>query len=282
MQKVFVLFSVVVSLFCSGAWADGLKVSTFNIRWYGLGGTKEGSPEKETRDRALKSFFRRELSKSDVVAFEEIVDVARLKSEVVGDEFKCASYAHEDPLHQHVVICYRGDYTLSREDDADAYALKGVALGKYRPAVVGLLRDADGRPVAHLVAVHLKSGPDFRTTRLRQARLLARHIKSLRDDVPVVVTGDFNTYASDAGRDEDDIAEILGSLDLAQVHNPAHNTYRSPRFAGRFDHVFATADLARSVTATMTGPCDSRSMDDIVEYYRTISDHCPLTVELNQ
>lgn len=280
MKHTILLTVFVVGLFSNLAFAEPLKVSTLNIRWYGLGGTREGGADRETRDRTLKKFFDENLADSDVISFQEIVDVRRLKANVVGRGHKCASYAHENERHQHVVICYRSDFALSRENGARGVALDEVALGEFRPAVVGLLKDEKGEPLAHLIAVHLKSAPQHSRTRLKQTAILADYIKSFDDGVPVIVLGDFNTHVTERGRDEDAMAEMLGSVDLVQIHNPFQYTYRTRRYTGRFDHIFASADVARFATATVIGPCNGDSPELTDRFYRTVSDHCAVSAVL--
>jgi endonuclease/exonuclease/phosphatase family metal-dependent hydrolase len=279
MRGLLGVFGVLLSGLAS---AGELRVSTFNVQWYGLGSHKEGRAQDEHRDKALRKFVSQELSASDVIAFEEIVDVARLKREILGEAYKCVSYSNDDPKHQHVVLCYRSALTLSPEEGEESYTLDSVALGRHRPAVLGLLKDGSGQPLAHLMAVHLKALPDFSARRAQQARLMARRLARFQDGVPVVVLGDFNTHQTEESDDEQMLSEIFGAgkLGLRWVEHRFKRTYRSSRYAGRFDHVWASPEL-KSSGVRVSGPCNSRDKELIERYNQQISDHCPFSVTLS-
>lgn len=96
-----------VWLLSFGAQAAEISFTTFNIRWFGTAGTQQGDPAKEDRDPWISEFLyrRTQIGYSDVIAFQEIVDVPRLQK--IVKTHKCTSYEHRDPRHQHVVICVR-------------------------------------------------------------------------------------------------------------------------------------------------------------------------------
>lgn len=282
MIRILTQLALALVLSLSTAAAAELRFSTFNIRWYGLGGSGEGVPGREPRDSYLKRFVERALGESDVIAFQEIVDVARLKREVLGKEFKCVSYAHPRPTHQHVVLCYRRELTLSLASGEGDYLLEDVAHGKYRPAVLGLLRGATGRPLAHVVALHLKAGPDHSELRLRQAELVARAVARLsREGVPVIVLGDLNTHKAGPVDDEPRFDRLFATVGLERVPNAERYTYRSRRFRGRFDHIYVSQGLAPTGRLVVDGPCNRSDEEAVYRYNRAISDHCPISVTLS-
>src|SRR5436190_6828635 len=67
--------SVPVKLHAETSEPRALRVATFNIRWYGVGGDID-APTAETRNPMLRAFFDAHLAAADLVVFEEIVDVA--------------------------------------------------------------------------------------------------------------------------------------------------------------------------------------------------------------
>lgn len=277
-----VAFFLFLSCACGAfARAGQLRVSTFNIRWYGLGGSKQGEPVDERRDESLRVFIDKALGKSDVIVFQEIVDVARLKRKVLGAKYKCASYAHDDPKHQHVAVCYKEKYVLAREEGSRSYIFKEMALGTLRPAVLGLLRTTDGEPVAHLIGIHLKSSPGFSEVRRKQAELLSEHLRHLGDKIPMVLLGDFNSYDTQDGSDELKFEEIFARNGLKHVRNKHAFTYNSVRYKGRFDHIWASHFAHPESDVEVLGPCNSDDEQSVEKYNHAISDHCPATVTLS-
>lgn len=257
-----------------GAWAAELRVSSFNIRWYGKAG--------EGRDADLKEWVGRTLSSSDVIAFEEIVDVERLKHEVLGAGFRCVSYSHPEPEHQHVVLCAQARFRLEPETGAAGFVFPEVALEKYRPAVAAVLRDQWGKKLAHLIAVHLKAGVEFSDYRREQARRIVKRIqRTFKDNLPTIVVGDLNTHRSAEHDDEAELGGVFSAAKLEQSPHRSRYTFRSSRFAGRFDHVWATKSAVPIGPIEVFGPCNSDDAEAILAYYERISDHCLISVTLD-
>src|SRR5262245_14025991 len=67
--------SVAVRLHAATPDPRRLRVATFNIRWYGVGGDID-APKPEYRNPTLRAFWDQHLADADLVVFEEIVDVA--------------------------------------------------------------------------------------------------------------------------------------------------------------------------------------------------------------
>src|SRR4051812_13643824 len=90
------LIALTVGIQAKAATQATLKISAFNIRYYGLGGAMAGTPADEHRDGYLREFISSELAGVDVMAFEEIVDVERLQKNVVPAGWGCVSYKHNE------------------------------------------------------------------------------------------------------------------------------------------------------------------------------------------
>jgi len=165
------------SLTITGNQAN-LKVTSFNIRWYGNGGSFR--PKEEQRDQDLKHFFDTELKDSDLIMFQEIVDVVRLQN-IFGTSRECTSYDHPDPNHQHVVVCVNGDILFGLEPGFQNHALEDLALTRYRPGLHGLVQaKSDRRALLHMIGVHLKAHPNHSKTRYTQGNILADRIDSIQ------------------------------------------------------------------------------------------------------
>jgi endonuclease/exonuclease/phosphatase family metal-dependent hydrolase len=268
-----------------------LKIATFNIRWFGLNGDLNGSIGTETRVESVRRFIDEHLGDRDVLVFQEIVDVELFTTEVMFDR-TCTTYEGFTGKHQHVMLCHSPELTFVREDDDTDFALQSLNLGGLRPGLHGKLVDAQGEPVAHVVAVHLKAKEDSTAKRLQQAEILSDRLDTLadRDDgLPVILIGDFNTHRADVTflpqNDEVLLGEILeaGSR-VRRVDQGVTHTYRERDGVGfRLDQAWLSPQIDVE-DVHVPGPCNldfATQGDDIVEYYDTVSDHCPVSLTLS-
>ncbi len=272
-----------------------LKISTFNIRFYGTGGSLGAPSDAEHRDPVLRSFVADELGDRDVIAFQEIVDVPRLQSNILPPRWSCVSYAHEDQSHQHVVVCARPGLVLEKDPSDDNYIMENVAYAyrRSRPAVHTIVKTNRGRVLARVVAVHLKASPAFSNERQHQARTIGQNLQDLGNNIPTVITGDFNTFNNPenemAESDESLLSGIFSSFQagMEQVANSFRYTYRTQRYKNRFDH-FWTSGFRVSEALKVFSMCNTErgaggnTLDDPNYYYENISDHCPVSVTLEQ
>ena len=172
----------------------GVKIATLNLQWFGLGGEFSGTLSDEYRGPWIKEFISIELRDVDVVVFEEIVDVNAFE-DLMQPNFKCVSYHHSSPYHQHVVLCHKSHLEFVKEKDDDNYAFEDSALNPMaRPALHGVLKRRNGKALLRIFGVHLKAFPNETKTRLQQLAKIASRIKSLKDGLPVAILGDFNSH----------------------------------------------------------------------------------------
>jgi len=307
------LISKIALVFCAGlgfvgegvAGREGLLTFTsFNLKWFGLGGSMSNSLDDEHRDQSLREFISTKIPPTDVFSFQEVVDVPRLKDRIVPNGFECVSYDREDAKHQHVVLCVAPHLTIDSEptDDNDiidevADAVSGP--NKARPAVHIRIKNSEGKILSRVVGVHLKAYPQESLIRQKQATVIAKYLKKLQSSkFPIVVLGDFNTYsAADTGEKFDD-TDLLGrifngqGLKLARAPVQDKFTFRSPRSRGLFDHIWASNSWTVASTPQIYKICNEAAVnpfqrlqpfefnfDDADEYYSNVSDHCPLTVK---
>ena len=273
----------------SGFVPTRLRIATFNLRWYGLGGDLFGSFGAETRTDAMRAFIDAHMAGFDVIVFQEVVDVALFEEELMEDH-TCTTYEGFSGKHQHVVVCHADTVSFQMEPDDDDFALEALNLGFLRPGVHGRLVSGSGDPLAHLVAVHLKAREDSTDKRLAQAEILSDRVDELRaaDDLPVILIGDFNTHRADVtGRPESDevlMGEILEAGDrLRRVEQGVVHTYRERDGVGfRLDQAWIDPAI-EVLDVAVPGACNldfQADGDEIVEYYEELSDHCPVTLDL--
>ena len=253
--------------------AKTLTFTTFNIRWYGLNGDAMGETGSEARDKTIREHLIDNQLLTDVIAFEEIVDVDGLKR-LIGDDYSCESYDHVQPRHQHVVVCVKSPLQFVTAED-DNFTFEDIALEHHRPAVHGCVTTSQGRKLVHFVAVHLKAMPHKTNTRLTQAELLSSALADMSTKLPTIITGDFNTFKDENERIELKFAER--GLDLVEEHSDLPFTFRTDRYQNKFDRVYSSG-VKYSRKPKVIGPCnDDATREERSRYYQEISDHCAVT-----
>ncbi len=264
-----------------------LRISTFNIRWFGLDGDLFGSFGSESRVDTVRAFIDEHLSDRDVLVFQEIVDKELFFTEVVP-EYTCVSYDGRAGKHQHIAVCHTDAYEYRAPVDDDNFTLEEInTSGFLRPAVHGTIYTAAGEPVSHLLAVHLKANEQSTERRIEQAEILQARAEALYEasDLPVIMIGDFNThFAVDTERDEND-EDVLEDIlyPLSRVRLPVEYTYQEKGGkTRRLDHAFVSPGVS-VLQVVSPGPCDldrDIHLPQIETYYDTLSDHCPVIVDL--
>ncbi|MCB0404974.1 MAG: endonuclease/exonuclease/phosphatase family protein [Bdellovibrionales bacterium] len=285
---------VIVVLVTTGLSALGqtLRVSTFNVRWYGLKSSSDTVSDYQ-RDKQLRDTLRSELYDSDAIIFEEIVDVPRLERYVIQGKMQCLTYYNSSANHQHVVLCHKPKYRFEKADGDKNFIIEEVTEGtkKGRPALYGLLRDtSSGEAVAYLVGVHLKAFPEETALRLRQAEAIAKRLRQLSKNIPVVITGDFNTYERDkTSWNKDDnylISDVFDKyrLGLYEVRNYHPYTFISSSGQNKFDRFWVSGDVELAEDISVSDLCaepGSLSTGEIKWYNDNVSDHCLVSVTLS-
>lgn len=248
-----------------------LTITEANLNWFGNRG--------ETRAPTIKSFFQQEELMADVMAFEEIVDINLLKRGVLAERYDCHSY-DRNGNHQFVVICNKKGLRFEPAD-GNGFALEAVDVtGHLRPAVHGILKTAAGRRLAHVFAVHLKAMPEFSEVRMSQVGKLVDYLAAAAKSDPVILLGDFNTFADDPERMDAAFAAIgLEQLELPEAYTWASATESYP--PAKFDRVWMSPSLLRKVQdKRVVGPCNDADQATLKKYNKEVSDHCPVALRM--
>lgn len=280
-----ILISLAVSQAAEAAGSPGktLTFVSFNTRYYGLGGEMENEPKDEKRQKDLKKFFNSNVPRADIYAFQEVVDVAQVPGVLVPATYNCLTYQNHFPKHQHVVLCVNPKYQILHEPNDDNDTIEEVAgvEGRSRPALHFILGTKAGVPLVRVVGVHLKAFPDQSATRASQARAIAKFLATVSDPhLPVVVTGDFNTF----NQDEDAIDLIFNSLGVGLVKNPLPFTFRTEIYSSRFDQFYMSTSLKLAEPMWTYPICNVQgTLEGIAavrNYNESISDHCPVSIKV--
>ena len=276
----FILGTILTSTI---AQAGALTVTSFNIKMF--------DSSEEERLPVIKAFLDEKVN-SDIYVFEEILDKQAILK-IIGNNYQCVSYDSTMKGHQYVVLCARSPLHLKIDAlTDDNFSIESVAMGStgQRPAVHALIHNEKGKPLLRILGVHLSAFPAKTDTRLEQIKIIRDHLKKADQKIPTIITGDFNTYPSTlTGKprsDVDLITELLEkeNIDMTFAPHPSLYTFRTPEFRSKFDHFWVSKSLRLNGPVKVSGWCNSTLEDhdeEVSEYYRLVSDHCPVTAHIN-
>ena len=263
-----------------------LALGTFNIRMF---------PADTTDLEAVVAAIV-ELD-ADAFAVQEIVDAAAFQR-VLDRASARSGRRYQVRLEPALCPRRRGNLHVGVVHDADKLTvLESRVLGEFtcpngQPSgMLALLRASDGRRLA-LASVHFTAG-DGKNTRAERAAQWTWLIDALPElqaelDAPVIVSGDFNSTGFLREHDPerrfiDDLVERHGlQLPTAEL---ACSMYWKPRTTyepSLLDHVLAPRELrlgpARALGMCAELACAPQASEPAA--WRTISDHCPVRVEV--
>jgi hypothetical protein len=260
----------------SGLVQDRVQISQINLRWFGNDRLNLDALGQERRTASIRQHLEDNDLLGEVMVFEEIVDLPLLSRGVLRDKYRCQSYHRAVADHQYVVVCVIKALRFDHAPGEKSYALEDVDVtGRLRPAVHGLVKTDDGKPITHLVAVHLKADPAHSRTRLRQMTIIRDYLRRhQRSGVPVTIVGDFNTFNDDSQA----FSRLLAELDISEVESPEEFTWASSEEKyppAKFDRTWMSAPLqSRVVGQNVVGPCNDATETELRQYNLKVSDHC--------
>lgn len=235
---------------------DPLSVMSFNIR---LPAESDGVDYWETRKPLAVRMLREQ--QPDVIGLQELV---KAQADYLARELPQYAWfgrgREADGGGEHMGVFYRkdrlkviesGDFWLSDTPDVAG----SITWGHPHPRMVTWAlfeQRSDGRRF-YLFNTHLPYRDEDEAARLKGAQAIARHLATLPDDVPVVLTGDFNTTP-----DSDAHAVLAGTLQDAWTTAPRVEgidaTFHG--FTGkadrRIDWIFVRGAQLESITSVTT------------------------------
>ena len=266
-----------------------IKVTTYNLKWFGIGGTIWNRPEQEFRQEHLGRFIKQELPDSDIITFTEVVKTEALKSMLKGF-MECVSYEGRWSRHQHIVTCFNPNKYRAEKFDND-YVIQDVDLGSggLRPALQAKICHINGACFLQIIGLHLIAG--------KKSEARFKQIKKLRDELltqtnllPSIILGDLNSYNKGRnGLDKDDLDFILDILNETDYKFSSSTrgtpTYGTGEYARDYDHILVSSDIQASniqvYEACKDNPSIEKQFIPYFSYRKYYSDHCPITAQLS-
>jgi endonuclease/exonuclease/phosphatase family metal-dependent hydrolase len=289
-----------------------LRVATWNVRWFPTGTAPDQNqgPTAPTDLDWLTCAIQ--WMQVDVLAIQEILatpeathalkTLTRQLSAQTGDAWRWHRQPCGRPNNHHVGLLWN-DSRVSLSKFDSLWQLNAKASSPRNPCASGLRpgqyayvesREKNGADF-HLIAVHLKSGPNVFALETRQKafnRIDKAVASLLKRDRDVVILGDFNTMGAGDRQSQRSELKYLrrfvakekpGFSDLA-VHPQCSHYFRGR--AGQLDHILVTKGMKEVAVTSIqvTGYCAladcQRIRGDYPLAYRRLSDHCPVVLEI--
>ncbi len=293
-QKLKIAFCSILLLFILSIPQQALsapktiKVSTLNLKWFGLGGSMWNDTTDEFRLTNIKKFLDQVLHDSDIIVFTEIVDTQVL-FHLMSDKMNCVSYEGTWSRHQHVVACFDKNKYRAEKYDSD-YIIEEVALGSggLRPALQTKICEKNGSCFLQIIGVHLAAS-NKTEKRAEQLKHVNANLKQQTQRLPTVITGDFNSYIKEQTgglKDDMDIFQDVLSSDITSFRSvTAHiPTYNSGLYGRAYDHIVISDNIKVKKTwgyeACSKNPNLNKTFIPYESYKRYYTDHCPVTAEI--
>lgn len=287
---------------------DELRIGTWNIRWFPQGGASFS--EEGTSIRWLACLI--DHLEVDALAVQEFVQNHRGRNATIelleqlgrrtSSRWSSAFDECPDDGRQHVGLLWN-EARVSVEairTIAEVNPLRDACASQLRPGLNAYLRPERGSDL-HLLIVHLDSGVHRRDrdNRLESIERLGRVLPAILErpaDRDVLVLGDFNTMGCSQCEPRQDaraeLEQVQAELSTRAVGlervAPDHDcTEYYRRNAIALDHVFSSRslDATSQPQTTVHGPCAELACGPLrgfEAYEASISDHCPLVVELQR
>lgn len=301
---MFLITALVVAVTLHAEEKAVIEIGTFNIEWfpckddgamlreYGI--DLRYPPQGEATD--VEGLFSM-LDKLDIelLAVNEIVDT---------DLFEKSAKRYLDPAYKFIYASSGGDQRVGFLYDSRVLELQGraetymsVALSndsRLRPAFRAYFKYKPNGYDFHAIVTHLKASPSGWSLRKKQWRALEEILANLETDSgdgDIILLGDFNNVST---REENEFLPLIRKLNFYRATSELMNggtSYWQPDYeveriqASTIDHIFISADARIEYVKNslkVGGMCARKQAafrgDSIPEYYRSISDHCPVFV----
>lgn len=241
--------------------------------------------DKTLADRLplIEAYYR--ACAADVIGMQEVNRVGTALFDALADLYATPNRTHADGKHCYTPVLYRADKYDLLEGGSALYDMRGT--DSKSMAWVVLADRATGKRFAvinshgslilasyNLEATDAVEGEQWRVDNVRQMLEKKDELRAKYGDLPIFVTGDFNTYPGKPSILA--MAKVLpDSASVATVsHTDGFNSFH--KAPGQvcppgepIDFVFVSDDVLEVLTHNV--PCDEAAL--------AISDHCPVYVD---
>ncbi len=284
---IFVFFNS----FLAFAAQDSILVTTMNVAWYGSGFFPPLNDDE--REGLLKDFFKNDLLTSDIILFQEITKPEQF-THLLDIKYKCLTYNDRGRAHQYVLTCFDSNKFEAINTDFELFnPLRAIKISdtkdRLRDVMFLSLKNIFTKKIIHTFNLHLKSGDDQSAVRQLQAEKLLTELKNLniRSSETILIGGDFNSYIKKTSQSVNNELDTFLNIGLDQGFN--FYTVKELRTTlsykqKSFDHLLVDTDvniLDYSVHPICNKSANPKSqIEDFMYFKDNISDHCPVSINL--
>lgn len=279
-----------------------IEIGTFNIEWFPCKDDGEMMktygidlrypPQGESTDmKALFGFL--EDMDIELIAVQEIVDPVMLADSAkkyLGERYRFIYSASGGS--QKVGFLYDSS-VLKVTGNPQTYMQVALSSdSRLRPAFGVYFKALPSGFDFHAVVAHLKASPRGWDLRKKQWQVLEEILSGLpqkNNDADIILLGDFNNVSKLRTAEFDTIMQRLNFFRATDEIDNAYTDYWQPDYkverieGSMIDHIFISRDAKIEFIENSTrvgGMCAEGAFeyagDSIPEYYKTISDHCPV------
>ena len=277
-------------LFTSTVWAKW-SVTTYNIRNF------DKDPMSGRTD--LAEFARIiQANKSDVIAFQEVVDVKALKK-MINDQLP--NYSSQvtscgGTAKQKIALAYnqeKFEFVKRTEDRSFSGGQGSNGCGSLRPVLVVDLRLKETNEIYTFGVVHLKAGgsrKDFEKRWKQYGGL--KHLSDRYTNKNLILLGDFNSTGYSLK--DDDYVSFENFITQASMRTVSENLGCTSYWRGTLggeewqssilDHIVIQEKNLSAVTDIRVGThcermnCRPGTREELGLSFKSVSDHCPIQV----
>lgn len=281
---------ILMFLFSSSVWAKW-SVATYNIRNFDRD-TREGRTDLVELARIIKT------AKSDVMAFQEIVNVQAFKKMIAAN---LPGYAYQITTcggggKQKIALAYNQasfDFVNRIEDRTFSGGEGTNGCGSLRPVLVVDLRHKETSKLYTFGVVHLKAGGNKRDFERRWKQYGGlKHLSDRYTNKNLILLGDFNTTGYSPK--DDDYVRFENFISRASMRTMSETlgctSYWKGTLGGEehqpsvLDHIIIQDKQINEVAEVKLGAhcaqvsCRPATRSELGISYDSVSDHCPIQV----
>lgn len=295
---VKVLFTACV-LLCLGELSyASIKVSSYNIRNFGRGGSYTDLTELTKILTKLDS---------DIIGVQEIVSKFRFK------KYLQSNFSHYRSVfskcggrgEQHLGFIYNTSKLklISSNEENEISDLKGIlgCRGSLRPILIGKFVEIKTNKTFVAMVVHLKAGGarSSISRRAKQYKIIAQTLKRYesKGNENIIVMGDFNTtgYISQ-NNDFKNFKKLISNTKTFDISSKINCTsyWSGAQWDDNIeepsvlDHILFSKNIKKSgiKDIKVSGHCQKVRCKEVADYvlgrsYEAVSDHCPISATIN-
>jgi endonuclease/exonuclease/phosphatase family metal-dependent hydrolase len=277
--------------------SEVISLTTWNLEWLTNNPVENISESKRSREDLTKLAEHIDFIQPDILAFQEVNNISAIKS-IINNKYKIYlsdrnkiinSKLQFEDINQFTGFAIAPKWQVT--DPADLPLSPGHKLRFASYVIIHL----DGKHAIHLLSVHLKAGCRGKYKNSRSCTMLKKQGEKLNEWIidrqaqgqSFIILGDFNhnlaysgdwlwqvlTKKTNSPIKENILLATKGTESECLVRSK-QSPKRTYQYHNLIDHIVVSGDLMFAQPKQYVFP-----VEQVVNYH--LSDHCPLTIQVN-